>query len=201
MNILKNKNKSISKSNKTNIYNLPISIKGFDCLGPCYPPNTVFYHPLYFKALKTKEYVCPIKRRTDPNGEVIFADKCDPKDVTNDYQDFDIFEDIVQIANTPKSFLQQIYNIKSIEDVFKFLNDPIEELPVYSQKRILNCIYITFNKNENFPKELFSEKIKFVLKSIYKINISVEKISRKIFSDKNIDDVFIYLSKKYLKNK
>lgn len=197
MDNLKNKNKSISKSNKSNIYNLPISIDGYDCLGPCYPPNTVFYHPLYFATFKTKDYVCPIKKTVNKNGEKILTDYCDPKDANNDYQDFDIFEDIVQIANTPKSFLQQIYNIKTVEDIYRFLNDSIEELPIYTQKRILNCMYLTYYRNENFPKELFCEKVQKVIKNIYDLNIPIEKISNKIFSDKNIDDVFLFLSNKY----
>lgn len=200
MNNLKNKNKSISKSKKLNIYDLPISKNGNECLAPCYPPNTLFYHPLSLKSfIFENQNTCPINKTINSDDEVIFAEECDSKDVTNDYKNFNIFEDMVQIANTPKAFLAQIYNIKLVEDVLRFLNDSIDELPIYSQKRILNCMYLTFNKNENFPKELFSEKIKNIIKNIYKLNISVEKIVKKIFVEKNIDDIFIYLFKKYSK--
>ena len=194
MHNIKNKNKSISRLNKKNIYNLPKSIHNLDCLGPCYPPNTIYYHPIYFTPQVFNDFTCPITRIKDKNKDI---DRCKEEDVSNDYKEFDIFEPIVHIANTPKTFLEQIYNIISIQDVITFLNNSIDEMPIYSQRRLLDCIYSSFIINNNFPKELFSEKIQHILKTIYDIDISVKKIQKKISSNKNINDIFLYFTQKY----
>lgn len=194
MHNIKNKNKSISRLNKKNVYNFPKSINNRDCLGPCYPPNTIYYHPIYFNPQVYDEVTCPIKR--DVNRD-IDIDRCKEEDVTNDYKDFDIFEPIVHIANTPKTFLEQIYNINIIQDVQQFLEDSIDELPIYSQKRLLECIYETYKDNSSFPKELFAEKVENVLKKMYKINLPIDKISSKLYSDKKYDNIFEYFFNKY----
>ena len=178
MHNIKNKNKSISRLNKKNIYNLPKSVNNLDCLGPCYPPNTIYYHPIYFTPQIFNDFTCPITRILDKNKDI---DRCKEEDVSNDYKDFDIFEPIVHIANTPKTFLEQIYNINIIQDVIQFLEDSIDELPIYSQKRLLESIYETYIDNSSFPKELFSEKVHNVFKKIYKINLPIDKISSKLF--------------------
>ncbi len=194
MHNIKNKNKSISRLNKKNIYNLPKSINNLDCLGPCYPPNTIYYHPIYFTPQIFNDYTCPTVRNKDKNQDI---DICKEEDVSNDYKDFDIFEPIVHIANTPKTFLEQIYNINIIQDVTQFLEDSIDELPIYSQKRLLECVYETYLDNPSFPKELFSEKVYNILKKMYKINLSIDKISSKLFSDKKYDNIFEYFYNKY----
>lgn len=194
------KNKSISRNIYKNTYKYPKSIDNHNCLGPCYPPNTVFYHPLYLTPKIFNDYVCPIYKTVNKDNKSVVVDKCYEKDLTTNYKNYELFEDIVQIANTPESFLEQIYNIVSIQDIIRFLNNSIDELPIYTQKRILDSIYSSFITNDDFPKELFSEKVQNVLKNIYNINISVDKINNKIFSNKNIDNIFLYLIKKYSKN-
>ncbi len=195
MNNLKKKNKSISTSQDFNI-----SQRGLTCIGPCYPPNTVFYHPLYFRVLESadNEYVCPIERN-EIEGEVDIVDKCEPGNNTYNPKTFDIFEDVVQIANTPKLFLKQIYGITNIEECIKYLNDDFDANPVYSQKRIVNAIIQTWIKNPNFPLQLISYKVKYILEKIYKIDVKIEKISKKIsdINDKqNYTDIFDYFLNK-----
>ncbi len=197
MDNLKKKNKSISRFNKKNTHNLPKSVNNHNCLAPCYPPNTLYYHPIYFLPILYDNYSCPTEKFYNKSEKKTFIDFCKKEDSNDDYKKFDIFEDMIQIANTPLSFLEQIYNINIIQDATQFLNDTIDELPYYSQKRLLNAIYSSFGNNITFPKELFSEKVHNVLKNIYNINLPVDKISKKLFSDKNIDDIFLYFSTKY----
>ena len=136
---------------------------------------------------------------------------------TNEYREnlsLDEVKKIIFLSNklenyeTPKEYqlqeiiynryrvLEQIYNIISIQDVITFLNNSIDEMPIYSQRRLLDCIYSSFIINNNFPKELFSEKIQHILKTIYDIDISVKKIQKKISSNKNINDIFLYNDRK-----
>ena len=39
------------------------SINGFNCIGPCYPPNVVYYNPSTLTAIKSEKPTCPIKKR------------------------------------------------------------------------------------------------------------------------------------------
>ena len=197
MDNIKNKNKSISRLKYKNINNYSKSINENKCVGPCYPPNTIFYHPIYLTPYIKDIISCPIFKTIDKTGKKIDVDECNKEDLTKNYKDFNIFDDPVQIANTPEIFLEQIYNIISIQDVITFLNNSIDEMPIYSQRRLLDCIYSSFIINNNFPKELFSEKIQHILKTIYDIDISVKKIQKKISSNKNINDIFLYFTQKY----
>jgi hypothetical protein len=203
MNNLKKKNNSISTSktkltNSTNLNNYNKSENNFRCIGPCYSPKTTYYHPLYFDVIyDLNDYTCPI-RRTIKEGKEILNDFCDPKQVTYDPNTFDMFEDIVQIANTPKLFLEQIYKIDDLQDCIKYLNDNFDNIPIYSQKRMINAIVEAWGKNINFPLDIVSHKIKFILHKIYHIDLTTDKISKKIINiinKQNYNDIFIYFMK------
>lgn len=212
MDNIKNKNKSISNNQDEpnqnsnfnfNIFNLPKSLKGYQCIGPCYPPNTLFYHPMYLRALETdKNSLCPVTKfyNADEEEYDIF-DNCKEEDITLNYEKFELFEDVFQFASNDKLFLSQIYNINNLNGATEYLEESIELLPVYSQKRILNSIYNVWNNNKNFPVELFCKRVKLILKSIYKIDISTEKIKNKIIDSKKYNNIFSYFEKKYNKKK
>jgi hypothetical protein len=199
MDNIKIKNKFISRFNNKIVNNYSKSVNNNKCIGPCYPSNTVFYHPIYLTPQINDYISCPIFKSIDKTGKKIDVDECNKDDLTKNYKDFNIFDDLVQIANTPEIFLEQIYNIVSLQDVITFLNNSIDEMPIYSQKRVLECIFSSFIIDNNFPKELFFEKIQHVLKKIYNIDISVEKIQKKISSKKNIENIFLYFINKYSK--
>lgn len=197
MNKLKNKNKSISKTNKFNNDDTVITQKGYKCIGPCYPANTLYYNPLGLIGVISSYPSCPIKKVMDKEyNNYIYADKCDAKDITPDYQNYDIFDDSVKIASTHNLFLSQIYNINDLQDVVKFLNDTIDSLPIYSQKRLLNSIFINYYKFNEFPLKLFIDKSINIFKSIYLIKIDYDKIYKNILKLNNKDlynDIFSYL--------
>ena len=211
MNKIKNKNKSISKINrynseknneKDNLIKTIISNKGYKCIGPCYPPNTIFYNPLGLIPTLSSEPTCPIKKSFDNEyGKFIYADKCNIEDINYNYNNLDIFDESVKIALTSDLFLKQIYNIKNISDVVIFLNDTINNLPIYSQKRILNCIIKTYKNINEFPFKIIIEKINIILKHINKFTIPTNKIYDEIilFNKNNNEDIFNYLTNKYSK--
>ena len=178
------------------------TVNGYNCIGPCYPANTIYYNPSTLTAIKSKYPTCPIKKtEVNVNGQIkyIFADRCNTSDINDEYLYFDIFDDSVQIANSSDDFLKQIYKIYDISDVVLFLNNSVDIMPIYSQKRILNAIYEVYYKFIEFPKLFFSDKICKVAKEILKL----KKISSKdILSDLdkiklNKQDIFIYIAEKY----
>lgn len=209
MDINKNKNKSISNRldnnnfSNNNIFNFPISINGHQCIGPCYPPNNLFYHPIYLTSLmELEEPICPtFKYFNDKEGTYDKIDQCRPEDITENFEKFELFEDTFQFASNEKFFLSQIYDINNLNGATEFLEESLELLPVYSQKRILNCIYSVWNGNKNFPTDLFCTKIKYLLKTIYHIDLSIEKIKNKIIDSKIYNDIFDYFEKKYSKKR
>jgi len=119
----------------------PVSINNFNCIGPCYPPNTIFYNPITLNAaVSNVDSLCPIQSKEQ-------FDICNINDVSPDFKKFDIFEDIIQIGSTNELFLKQLYKIYNYTDAINFFNDDIDNLPIYSQKRILNSIYYSYKNS------------------------------------------------------
>ncbi len=126
------------------------SLNGFQCIGPCYPANVPYYNPLSLTPIKSNLSTCPIKKSNS-----LTYDVCDSKDINNDYLTFDIFNNIVQIANTSNNFLIEIYKINNISELIHFLTNEFDILPIYSQKRLLDAIFEVYYKYIEFPKILF----------------------------------------------
>lgn len=149
------------------------SMDGYDCIGPCYPPNTVYYNPLTMTYIKADVPTCPIKTTeiTLENGQKtkIYADECDAKFINKGYTYFDMFNDSVKIATSPNNFLKEIYQIKDIYGVVMFLNSSYDTIPLYSQRRLLKAIYEVYYKFVEFPKILFIKKINQILIKVYKL--------------------------------
>jgi len=196
-------NKNIDIDTETNNNTQIKSISGYNCIGPCYPPNTIYYNPMTLTFIKSDFPSCPIKKKEilldNGNKTTIYADKCYTVDINKGYIYFDIFDDSVKIANSANLFLVQIYNINNISDVIFFLNNSIDILPLYSQRRILKAIFEVYYKYIEFPKIFFSKKISTILKKIYKIKNNFnddEMISDlNIISSKSIDIYKFFLEK------
>lgn len=161
------------------------SIEGYECIGPCYPPNTYYYNPSNLGIIKNPYPSCPIKQREiiDPDGFTYkkYSAECDEKDINNGELYFDFFSDNIQIATSSSNFLSEIYNLSNISDTVRFLTNEFDNLPIYTQRRLLEAIYSTYYKYNEFPKLLFVEKLLFILKNIYRItNLSKDKIMHKL---------------------
>jgi hypothetical protein len=198
------KQKNISGDMKSNEYVQVKSIDGYNCIGPCYPPNTIYYNPLTLTPIKSKFPSCPIKEVDIVNGGKVitmYADKCNEADISNSYINFDIFSDYVQIAKTSDLFLKQLYGITNISEAIIYLNSSIDTIPIYSQRRLLKAIFEVYWKYVEFPKIFFSKKLVTILKQIYKISHNFDE--NQIISDLNtIDsksyDIYRYFLEKYL---
>jgi hypothetical protein len=164
-----NNNDTKKKLKEKNI----ISSNNYRCVGPCYPPGVNYYNPFNLIPIISDFPSCPV----DPKGKKgIIFDKCNVNDIDENYQNFDIFKDIINIASTPNLFLKQIYHIYNISDIVYFLNDTVDILPIYTQRRVLKAIFETYYKYVEFPKLLFISKLKNVLEKIYNIkNLNPQK--------------------------
>ena len=204
-NIISKNNDNISNKEEYINFTQIKSVDGYNCIGPCYPSNTIYYNPLTLTFIKSSFPSCPIKKReitlANGNKTTIYADKCNDKDINKGFIFFDIFNDSSQIAISGDMFLKQIYNINNISDVIIFLNSSFDILPLYSQRRILKAIFEVYYKYIEFPKSFFSKKIIQILKQIYKLNVFDEKIIIIDLDEINSKsyDIYKYFLKKYSK--
>lgn len=179
----KNKKKTYAINNNSN--DKIKSIEGYNCVGPCYPPNTYYYNPLDLSLISNPYTSCPIEPIdvVDSNGKIVKkkSDKCDDTMANKGNLYFDVFSDYIQISTSADNFLSQIYNLNNISDVVHFLSDSIDTLPIYSQRRLLGAIFEVYYKYVEFPKLLFCKKLLIILKNIYKMNdLDENKIKNKL---------------------
>ena len=169
-----------------------------ECISKCYPKNELFYdiidnNPYIFD--KEKCFILPINKLT--------TKECKSNNFTNNIDDNDNLLNI--LLNNSYSFLNNIYNLKTYDDVLKFLEMNIKELPLLTQKRILNCIYCAYINYSEFPNKKYVFKVKNILNLIYNLKINSKKIYNKIIKLKNNNkykennDIFQYLYSKFNK--
>lgn len=168
------------------------------CVGPCYPANYLYYNPINFEPVNNKYPSCPTKLITDPEtNDIISSVKCD--NVSKNYNEHNIFDETIFFCSNNNDFLSDIYEISDLKESVNFLNDEIDRLPYYSQKRVLNSIFLVYGKYNEFPIKIFGDKVNNIIKGIYKIEIKPELLYKKIINLKNtndIKDIFINLTEK-----
>jgi hypothetical protein len=155
----------------------------YKCIGPCYPANKLYYHPLTLQAIKNNTSTCATQLYKIDNN-IKIHDKCILNENYN-YDNYDLFSDVIQIAMSDNIFLEQIYNIKNIVNVELFLDNDIKQLPILSQKRILNSIYRVYRDYDSFPNKNFISPVKNFIKYNSGINIKSKEIISIIMENKH----------------
>jgi hypothetical protein len=156
------------------------------CIAPCYPKKTLYYNPLILQPTIRDHSSCPVEPYMDDDKMVAFK-KCDKP--SENYMNYDMFNEFVNIANTPKTFLEQIYNIDNYQNTISFLKNEQDFLPLYTQQRILNAIFLSYKLNSDFPNKIYILKFIEIFKKIYDINLNKSKITNKIIKYKNNNDI------------
>jgi hypothetical protein len=169
-----------------------------ECISKCYPKNELFYgimdgYPLIFNKEK-----CSILSKTK-EGEV--TKDCKSNNFTENIDENDNLLNI--LINNSYSYLNNVYNLKTYDDILNFLEINIKELPLLTQKRILNCIYCAYINYSEFPNKKYVFKVKNILNLIFNLKINSKKIYNKIIKLKNNNkykennDIFQYLYFKF----
>jgi hypothetical protein len=194
----KKNSKEISKKNSKNNKQKRFTYKEFKdnlkfphgekykCISPCYPAETLYYHPLTLQGIKNNYDSCSVRLKK-ADKEIILYDKCKINQ-NFDYENYDMFADIFQIGATDDDFLKQIYDVKNINEVNNFLENNIEQLPNYSQIRILNSIFMVYKDYDLFPTKNFIEKTKNIIKKKYDVKINSDEILNKLMRIKHTND-------------
>ena len=167
-----------------------------ECISKCYPKNTLFYDTLSNYPYILDNDKCSLL----PTNNINIKDCKTNNFVNNINEDENL---LTILINNSYSYLNNIYNLKTYDDVLNFLELNIKELPFLSQKRILNCIYCAYINYSEFPNKKYIFKIKNILNLIFNLKINSKKIYNKIIKLKNNNkykqnnDIFQYLYSKF----
>jgi len=167
------------------------------CIGPCFPANKYLYHPMTFDIYKSFDIsICPIKPNLQPDG-IHSIMKCTLDDENKDYIDYNPFIENIQIASTHKIFLSQIYKLYNYNEILIFLKNDFLTLPLYSQRRLLNSIYLIYN--DIITLDIFIDNLTLVYNNINNTDINnkfIKKIIIKLLKKKNKNiNIFNFLEK------
>ncbi len=188
----------MNKNNLENKENKEKTLENNKCIGPCYPENFLYYNPLTLQPIIQPMPTCGIMP-SDKKSEFDIFKKCDL--VTGNYNNYDLFNEFDKIASSPINFLSQIYEIKNYTDVINFIKNDINNLPLYTQRRILNAVYVAYKNAIEFPDPLFITCFINVFKKLYNINLNNNNITKKIIKYKNktdVMDIFKFVNSKFL---
>jgi hypothetical protein len=173
-----------------------------ECISKCYTKNTLFYNKTdNFPVILDKDK-CSILSEFNDNS--IKTKECKTNNFVDNIDENDNFINI--LINNSYSYLNNIYDLKTYDDILSFLETNIKELPLLTQKRILNCIYCAYINYSEFPNKKYIFKVKNILNLIFNLKIHSNKIYNKIIKLKNNNkykennDIFQYLYSKFNKN-
>jgi len=172
-----------------------------ECISKCYPKNTLFYDTIDNKPYIFDKDKCSILIK---NKEGETTKDCKSNNFVDNIDENDNLLNI--FINNSYSYLNNIYNLKTYDDVLNFLEMNIKELPILTQKRIINCIYCAYINYSEFPNKKYVFKLKNILNLVYNIKINSKIIYKKIIKLKNNNkykennDIFQYLYSKFYKN-
>lgn len=133
----------------------PISKNKFQCIGPCYYPNTWIIHPITLEYSKRETAFCPINHVNyiDKNtGKYIseITDICNFPTHKEDLsgKEFEINILTPNIDFNDAYFLKIYYNVYSFEDAINFI-DTKTYLPLLTKIRVLNCALNAYGSELN----------------------------------------------------
>ncbi len=167
-----------------------------ECISKCHPKNTLFYNIIDNFPIYIDKNICSIIPFNNINTK-----ECKPNNFLDKIDDDDNLLNI--LINNSYSYLNNVYNLKTYDDILNFLQINIKELPILTQKRILNCIYCAYINYSEFPNKKYIFKVKNILYSLFNLKINSKKIYNKIIKLKNNNkykennDIFQYLYSKF----
>lgn len=134
----------------------PRSKNNFQCLGPCYNPNTSIVHPLTLEYVTDKYYpFCPVREwefQDRETGKTIVrtTDLCyqptESKDLSG--KEFELNILTPSIDFNEEQFLKIFYNIHSFEDAVNWI-DTKKYTPLLTRLRIMDCAWRAYGKEVN----------------------------------------------------
>ncbi|AYV83579.1 MAG: hypothetical protein Hyperionvirus8_63 [Hyperionvirus sp.] len=161
-------------------FKYPKSKNNFQCLGPCYQPNTSIVHPLTLEYVtdKTNPF-CPVKEwefidKETGQSTMRTTDLCyhptESKDLSG--KEFELNILTPNIDFNDEQFLKIFYNIHSFEDAVNWI-DGKKYTSILTRGRIMDCAWNAYGKDVNIIDhrvvEFYIELIKKKwMKELYK---------------------------------
>lgn len=148
----------------------PVSLSGKQCIGPCYKPGSVFFHPS--TATESGPYITPVC----PTRKYVYKDPYSPgKGHTINVLDAcsrPTVNSVTDIANTDtfsipymdfsgENFVKFYYGIKSFDDMLDWL-EKNKSMPYRNKERIFDKGMFAYGTNINIIDHRFVQHIKYV---------------------------------------
>ena len=131
----------------------PTSIKGRQCIGPCYDKETWIVHPTTLEQHKSIDYpICPINKTVektkDGRTKEVYFDVCYMPTESDAYSEKELEMNILlpHIDFSCDDFLKIYYNIYNLEDLFVWLDDN-KSKPLKTRERLVGCSWNNYWKN------------------------------------------------------
>jgi len=160
--------------------NYPKSINGKQCIGPCYPKNTIFFHPQTLLAYKDDINNCPTSNfYNQEKDEIFWVDVCGKPTATDEDIKLNILSPPI-IFNC-QSFLEIYYDIKSFEDAISWIAENNSSL--LTKLRVMECSWQVWGDNFNTINDQLIEFYINVIKKIW-----IKDIYTEIFNYIKIDN-------------
>lgn len=135
----------------------PKSKNNFQCIGPCYQPNTSIVHPLTLEYVTDKYYpFCPVKEweyvdKDSGNTVTRTTDVCyhptESKDLSG--KEFEMNMLVPSIDFNDEQFLKIFYNIYSFEDAISWIDNKKFTSPLLTRLRIMNSAWSAYGADLN----------------------------------------------------
>lgn len=145
-----------SDNSKDYVKKFPKSKNNFQCLGPCYPANTLVIHPTYLETVTDKnhafcnvnewEYVDPVTGKKKDEITDMCTNPIDARDIKKISKEIESHMLTPFIEFSAEHFLKMYYNIYSFEDSLAWI-DSNNSTPLNTRIRIINSSLRVFGKN------------------------------------------------------
>lgn len=148
---------------ETSTIKYPKSVKGYQCIGPCYKANTLIIHPTELTLVTNEDNFCPI----DIRNKYSLTDKC--LNITSDQstsKEMEITMLNPYIDFSSKQFLATIYSIMSYDDALEWLNNNKSKC-LETKIRVMRHTLNVFGSNIELVDNILTEFVIYIIKHKY----------------------------------
>ncbi len=141
-------NDKLSRNISSESHEKPTKLGQYQCIGPCYPPNTTILHPITLQLIDNTNYsFCPINPWKDKLNRIHNVTVCSKPTVDIEYKDIEQDYILPELAFDPAEFLIINYNIRSLEEAVLWYNKHLT-IPYKTIKRIMDCALLAHGLEE-----------------------------------------------------
>lgn len=173
--------------NLNKINKFPIGSHKQQCIGPCFPANTILINPLTLVMGSANNPACSVLPWND-NGQIEHFDKCDNPIDKKQAKEFSLNYVVPVVHFSCEYFLKTYYDIFSFEEAMDWLSNNND--PINTKLRVMDCSWKLFGSKIDIIDDQIIQFYSQVFKRVW-----INKIYQKMYKYIYVDDKDIYLKK------